>query len=258
MIGEDYQYPLEQQALNYQGMHSNIFQTLASTIELLGEELFRVKISTTSTKISAHDSRFNTKLECTIRGLERLSSLNICNLQSATDVLSKVLDKTNSKVPHKKVDPSRNSGRRNSDGFSQKLFTIGKGARMRQESPRRSNNQKSLSSSFAEKSDSVYKSYCDIPSTPKTKIAPRKISNLRKSGIKPPTKTSTSRNMKGPKPHRNSEKKCLKKKLPLSKGVINKGNIISFTPSKLDLRIRDLDGQVASITRGSTQEYSDA
>lgn len=127
MIGGDYQYPLEQQDCNYEEPHASILQTLASTIELLGQELFRVKISTTSAKVSAHDSRFNTKLESTVKALERMASLKICHLQSATDVLRKILYKTDNRIAQPKAKSGVHSARRHSENKNQKLFIIGGG-----------------------------------------------------------------------------------------------------------------------------------
>ncbi|CAI2370177.1 unnamed protein product [Moneuplotes crassus] len=259
MIGGTHQYPLQQQSHHCETSYMGVLHALMNTVELLGEELFRVKYSTSPGKVSAHDARFNTKLESTLKAFERLEEFKTCNLYKTTDVLAKILGKAKTKPVHMKSTTKINSLRKNSEIQKpyQKVFIIGAGSAEEKMSPRKSIDQTMLSASFAGEFDSMRMSFCNASYTPETKTASKKIADLKKSGIRKPTVFNTSGNLKTMKVHRNSEKKCATKK-GFNKTVgRNKRNIVSFTPSKLNMSIRDFDKDMNSFTAGSTCGFSD-
>jgi len=86
--------------------HIDYISILTNTIELLSGELYRMKEVVRTSKVSAHDSRFNTKLECMFKSFKNAEKvqtestdeiLNTNAFTRASRVLSKLINQARSK-----------------------------------------------------------------------------------------------------------------------------------------------------------------
>lgn len=262
MIHESHQSPFEQQADGSEDAYLNIVNTLTTTLELVGEELFRLKLSSSKSTVSAHDSRFSTKLESILRTFDKFSDLKVWSFQKVTQILNKLVNKSRNLASPVVSSTTEKQTRGNFHSHNQNMYVMPGKARAKKCSKRKSiMSQEDLQIFPAPLEDICQLSppVCTPKVTSKNSFMP----NFKKSFIKPPT-AICPREAKAaqkaqkiafptPEAYKTQDRPSqIPSKTPKSyckpQGK-KRGNIVTFTPGKLNQkrRLTDRDGESTSV-----------